>query len=247
MFNGKSNLFLWSSKSDAPQQLTFSETIGISTMLPKSDGSGLFFMQDGTLKSCNWSYENIQVHGPLSDARYLRLNPAGNKIIYSNLDKQIWTCNTDGSGNSLLHSESSLIGSANYINGGNNILFASNSSGDSEFYKMNADGTGIQNLTAGYDGKTNSPEPAANADVVVFRGDEGVYAMNKDGGNIRLILAVDDLDYARPTPDGKWVIYQQEGAEVDYLKYVSIDGSKQGTIGEIPSSELVHLQFAAVK
>lgn len=140
----------------------------------------------------------------------------------------LWLMNADGSGQTQL--TFSPAGQANvtpdWSPNGKQIAFASNRTGNSEIYVMNADGSDVVRLThtsAFEQGPVWSP----NGKQVAFHsnrdGDFELYVMDADGSNVRQLTDHAGVDqYPDWSPNGKTIAFQRDGDI--YLLNVS-DGS----------------------
>ncbi len=114
-------------------------------------------------------------------------SPTGGKILLA-WGTEVFTVNPDGTGKTVL--ETGAAGSVSqlpaYSPTGNKVAFASNRSGDSEIYVMNADGTGLSQLTksAGDDsGPTWSPDGKRISFWSTRTGRAQIWSMGASGGN----------------------------------------------------------------
>ncbi len=91
------------------------------------------------------------------------------------------------------------------------IAFYSNRDGDWEIFVMNADGTGVTQLTDN-DGRDGFPAWSPNGNKIVFvsdrDGDDEIFVMNADGTGVTQLTDHDDEDWI-PTwsPDGKQIAF----------------------------------------
>ncbi|MCP9495265.1 MAG: protein kinase [Pyrinomonadaceae bacterium MAG19_C2-C3] len=98
----------------------------------------------------------------------------------------------------------------------NKILYASDASGSGDIWEMESDGTGQKQLTAGA-GRNYAPVASADGGAIVFHsnrsGNWQIWRMNRDGSNpVQLTRGSEDSNWAQFTPDGRWIIYEQTGA-----------------------------------
>ena len=96
---------------------------------------------------------------------------------------------------------------------GSKLVFYSASSGNDEIYVMNADGTGLRNLT-NHPARDIHPHWSPDGSTIVFnslRDDRDafdVYRMGADGGNVtRLTATREDETCAQFSPDGKHLVF----------------------------------------
>jgi dipeptidyl aminopeptidase/acylaminoacyl peptidase len=124
---------------------------------------------------------------------------------------------------------------ASYSPDGTKIAFMNNYDGDFEICVMNADGTGIKQLTknSSIDGfPTWSPDGRKIAFASNRDGDDDIYVMNADGSDQTNITSDDAADNEDPhwSPDGRWI-----GSTTDQYGYwhvvvLSPDGKFQATL-----------------
>jgi Tol biopolymer transport system component/DNA-binding winged helix-turn-helix (wHTH) protein len=111
------------------------------------------------------------------------------------------------------------------------VVYASSISGKVDLWSVNADGSGVKQLT---DVKHNDLFPAVTPDAryIVFQstrdGPYSIWRVDADGRNpVKLTPGPYDKD-AVCSPDGKWVIYaaQEDDTRKPTLRKVSIDGGE---------------------
>jgi Tol biopolymer transport system component/DNA-binding winged helix-turn-helix (wHTH) protein len=110
------------------------------------------------------------------------------------------------------------------------IVYRSNASGNSEIWTMNSDGTGQTQLT--FDpGIDLHPVASPDGRYIIFASNRAgafnIWRMNTDGRN--LLQLTGGAGEARPqcSPDGKWVVYQQNFLRRKYaVGKISIDGGQ---------------------
>ncbi len=88
-----------------------------------------------------------------------------------------------------------------------------------DVYAINADGTGLTNLTAGVNDGCNSPRFSWDGSQICFDrtatpGNGDLYRMSSDGTGIRPVLTTTNDD-ASPcfSPNGEWIVFQRKTAE----------------------------------
>jgi Tol biopolymer transport system component len=98
-----------------------------------------------------------------------------------------------------------------------------------DIYRMNADGTGLRNLT-GHLAQYGSLSPSPDGRRVVFQSDRGssgvahVWTMNSDGSGLKQ-LVTDYSTYPQWSPDGARIAFQKVDAEGLHVYVVNADGS----------------------
>ena len=105
------------------------------------------------------------------------------------------------------------------------LVYSGTTSGNSDIWFMNADGTGSRQLTNDpeYDGAASA---SADGRYIVFdskrTGRSNIWRMDADGGNLKQLTTGGDDGAASLSPDGKWVIY--DAVATSDLRKVPIDG-----------------------
>jgi dipeptidyl aminopeptidase/acylaminoacyl peptidase len=127
---------------------------------------------------------------------------------------------------------------ASYSPDGTRIAFMNNYDGDFEICVMNADGTGVRQLTknSAVDAyPTWSPDGSKIAFTSNRDGDLDIYVMNADGSDQINITSDDPAsdDFPRWSPDGRFI-----AIETDHYGGVSValltpDGKLQATVGSV--------------
>ena len=112
---------------------------------------------------------------------------------------------------------------------GSKIVYASIASGAWDIWQMNADGTGVRQLTL--DARSNyGPSVSPDGRYIVFVSNRAggafhVWRMNADGTNPVQLTNGDSENFAHVTTDGRWVIYASVGyGQPNYVWKVPIDG-----------------------
>jgi Tol biopolymer transport system component len=92
-------------------------------------------------------------------------------------------------------------------------------------WSVGADGTNRKLLTVG---ENNNMEPCVPRDAsrVVFfaswRNPAGIWRMDLDGGNVRLVVNEEGLSGLECTPDGQWLLFQSAPSEI---RRIRVDGT----------------------
>jgi Tol biopolymer transport system component len=179
-------------------------------------------------------------------------SPSGKEIAFvSNRDgaDDAYVMNADGSGVRRLTTNAYVVGVTAWSPNGKQIAFISyrdyvlfGSLGDLEIFVMNADGTGITQLTnntvddegdhAGWspNGKLFSfSSRRVGADLDIFGGDLDIFVMNADGTGVRQLTGIDgdaaEDDDSFWSPNGKQLAFHstRDGDEEIYV--MNVDGS----------------------
>lgn len=107
------------------------------------------------------------------------------------------------------------------------VVFYSRASGADDIWIMNADGSGLKQLTV--DAGTNyDVKVTPDGRFVVFtserNGQPNVWRMDLDGGNAKQLSSGNSDFSVSISPDSKWVIYGSSASSISALWKVSIDG-----------------------
>ena len=129
---------------------------------------------------------------------------------------------------------------------GRQIAFVSDRNGDRELYEggslynadiflMNADGTGVEQLTFdpgdGAGGPAWSPDGSSIAFVSGRDGPLAIFAIELASDDVRRI-SNNDLSVSRPSwsPDGAWIAYIEVQGEFSHVWVMAADGSEARTV-----------------
>jgi Tol biopolymer transport system component/DNA-binding winged helix-turn-helix (wHTH) protein len=114
---------------------------------------------------------------------------------------------------------------------GRQLVYASIASGAWDIWRMNADGSGAQQLTV--DARSNyGPSVSPDGRFIVFVSNRAggafhIWRMNTDGSNPVQLTFGDYENFVHTTADGRWVIYASVGyAQPNYIWKVPIDGGQ---------------------
>ncbi len=96
------------------------------------------------------------------------------------------------------------------------LLWRSRASGNWDIWMMNADGTGLRQLTL--DPHTDlHPSAFADGRSLAFASDRAgrlnIWRMGLDGGDVKRLTDGDDEVRPQASPDGEWVVYQKRFAD----------------------------------
>lgn len=109
------------------------------------------------------------------------------------------------------------------------LIYVSGLSGKKDLWSVNADGSGLRQLT---DGPHKDTFPAVTPDghYVVFEstreGAHGIWRVDADGRNPTLLTRGSYDSEPACSPDGKWVIYVSEEGGIPKLRKVPIEGGE---------------------
>lgn len=152
-------------------------------------------------------------------------SPDGKSIAFSSGDSMavmnLHIMNADGSHNRLLLDlEDSIIGPA-WSPSGEKIAFSTFVAGSEkpsgDVYIVNADGTGLKNLTHSMDGSAIKPEWSPGGDYIYFMsgterdGAMDIYRMDSEGGHLSRLTDFSESGLqafdVKPTPDGDTLVF----------------------------------------
>jgi WD40-like Beta Propeller Repeat len=129
---------------------------------------------------------------------------------------------------------------ATYSPDGTRIAFMNNYDGDYEICVMNADGTGVKQLTknSAVDAYPSwSPDGARIAFTSNRDGDFDIYVMNANGSNQTNITSDDPSydDFPRWSPDGRWIAIETDryGNGNLTVELITPDGKPQAGVGSV--------------
>ena len=127
---------------------------------------------------------------------------------------------------------------ASYSPDGTKIAFMNNYDGDYEICVMNADGTGIKQLTKNSATDTY-PTWSSDGTKIAFvsnrDGDFDIWVMNADGSEQTNITSDDPWNDDAPqwSPDGRWIAIETDRYNGVSAELITPDGTTQATIGSV--------------
>jgi Tol biopolymer transport system component/DNA-binding winged helix-turn-helix (wHTH) protein len=119
------------------------------------------------------------------------------------------------------------------------IVFSAGVDNSIAIYSMNADGTGIRQITSAgfFDQK---PSVTADGSFIVFQsnrsGGSEIWRVKSDGSNLRQLTTGGGNSAPHVTPDGKWVIYISTREGKNFLSRISIEGGDSTRITDKATS-----------
>jgi hypothetical protein len=127
---------------------------------------------------------------------------------------------------------------ASYSPDGTRIAFMNNYDGDYEICVMNADGTGVNQLTknSSLDAYPSwSPDGTQIAFTSNRDGDLDIWVMNADGSNQTNITSHDPFvdDAPRWSPDGRWIAIETDQYGSVQVVLITPDGTPQASVGSV--------------
>lgn len=107
------------------------------------------------------------------------------------------------------------------------LIYVSDHSGKRDLWSINADGTGLKQLTDGSH-KDHSPVVSPDGRYIVFQSagafTNNIWRVDIDGRNPKRLTYGNYDDEPIFSPDGKWIVYRSEEGRLPKLRKVSIDG-----------------------
>ena len=107
------------------------------------------------------------------------------------------------------------------------LIYVSDHSGKRDLWSINADGTGLKQITDGSH-RDHSPVVSPDGRYIVFQSagaiTNNIWRVDIDGRNLKRLTYGNYDDEPIFTPDGKWIVYRSEEGRLPKLRKVSIDG-----------------------
>jgi len=178
--------------------------------------------------------ESIEFDVPLEDERFEK-NIEDDSIAFASDadgDFDIWSMNSDGSGQQNLTNDDGSDISPAWSPEGDRIAFVSDRSGSEEIWIMNADGSDPRQLTDTPDAGESFPSWSPDGNQITFDSDRGgnwdIYVMASDGSNVIRLTDNPDEDWISSwSPDGRQILFESH-RDGNYEIYVmNTDGSNQ--------------------
>lgn len=121
---------------------------------------------------------------------------------------------------------------------GRQVVFYSRASGADDIWIMNADGSGLKQLTVdvgtNYDSRV-SPDGRFIVFISERSGHPNLWRMDLDGGNAKQLTSGNSDFNVTISPDSKWIIYESSSESRPALWKVSIDGGTPLKLAEYTS------------
>ena len=157
-------------------------------------------------------------------------SPDGSKIVYSLGGNQLFTINSDGTGQQLLEPGPNAQ-SPQWSPDGTKIVFEANRNNNVDLFTINADGTGLTRLTTSPE-RDLLPEWSPDGTKIAFLHDpcsscgSGVWVMNADGSG-QTALTGSLAEWPAWSPDGTQIAFSYwTGSRWDLYR-MNADGSSQ--------------------
>lgn len=133
-------------------------------------------------------------------------------VIQNHVVSNIWTRDASGTAKQL-RSEAGWLNELIWLPDGR-LAYTSNAGGSSDIWTMNADGSGVRQLTVGANARLGLAL-TANKDQFVFAAEKdgkyNLWRVDVDGSDLTRITDGDGEFYPQCTPDGRWIVYQSGG------------------------------------
>jgi len=187
-------------------------------------------LPDGTASRITRDLNNYQNLSLTSDAKTLA-------VIQNNVVSNIWTVGGDAASSKQIKSEAGRFNEIIWLPGGR-LAYTSNAGGSSDIWTMNADGSGIRQLTVGANARLGLTVTADEKQLVFAAERDGKYNLWRvdiDGLNLTRITNGDGEFYPQCTPDGLWIVYQSGGNNPKLWK-MPIGGGESTAITETKGS-----------
>jgi Tol biopolymer transport system component len=232
---------------------TVAGTIAFTTLAAYNDSDICVVNTDGT------GLKTLAGVGDSAQSQHPRWSPDGKKIVYSRSEiayvesepgpqesTQVWVMNADGSGKTQLTKDS--LGPRNFLPSwspdGKQIVFTSvvfytDGVERDAIYVMNADGSGLRNVTSkkgpGVTSADYWPTWEKDGTITFYRNTRGgglsMFSVNPDGSGLRRLVKEAGTATVRQwlkyeyglSPDGKWVA--RHDVKADRLVVVPVRGS----------------------
>ncbi len=147
----------------------------------------------------------------------------------------IYSVRPDGTGLVRLTMGPSTDLCPDYSRDGREIAFCSNRAGGFQIWTMNADGTGLRQVTTSVGASFTFPDFSPDRRTLVFAGtatasaaDDDVYTIHADGtGLTRLTSGAGNNDYPSYSPDGRKIVFISDRTGAEQIWVMNADGSHQ--------------------
>lgn len=164
-------------------------------------------LPDGTTSRVTRDLNNYENLSLTSDTKTLA-------VTQNHVVSNIWTIGAASAGAKQILSEAGWLNELIWLPDGR-IAYTSNAGGSSDIWTMNADGSGIRQLTVGANARLGLAIAADEKQLIFAAERDGKYNLwrvQNDGSNPTRITSGDGEFYPQCTPDGRWIVYQSGGS-----------------------------------
>ncbi len=143
----------------------------------------------------------------------------------------IWTLGENAGDSKQLRSEAGWLNELIWLPDGR-LAYTSNAGGSSDIWTMNADGSGVRQLTVAANARLGLAVTVDGKQFIFAAERDGTYNLwrvNIDGSNLERITNGDGEFYPQCTPDGRWIVYQS-GGNYPTLRKMPIGGGEHSVI-----------------
>ena len=177
--------------------------------------------------------------------------PGGGRIAFALKDatgvSSIYSARPDGNGLVRLTTGPSgtLDLCADYSRDGRQLAFCSNRSGSFQIWTMQADGTGMRQVTTAAGANFTFPDFSPNGRLLVFAGtatasasNDDVYVIGADGSGVtQLTSGAGNNDYPAYSPDGRRIAFVSDRTGVEQVWVMNADGTGNRQLTSGPGND----------
>lgn len=158
-------------------------------------------------------------------------------VIQNHTVSNIWTLGEGVAGSKQIMSEAGWLNELIWLPDGR-LAYTSNAGGSSDIWTMNADGSGVRQLTVGANARLGLAVTVDGKQFIFAAEQDGKYNLwrvNIDGSGKERITNGDAELYPQCTPDGRWIVYQS-GGNYPTLRKMPIEGGESLVITKTTAS-----------
>lgn len=175
----------------------------------------------------------------INDYQHLSLtsNAKTLAVIQNHIVSNIWTVGENMTTAKQLRSEAGWLNELIWLPDGR-LAYTSNASGSSDIWTMNADGSGVRQLTVGANARLGLAVTVDGKQFIFAAERDGKYNLwrvNIDGSNLERITNGDGELYPQCTPDGRWIVYQS-GGNYPTLRKMPVGGGEPTALTKTTAS-----------